>query len=140
MTMPDSDSPLSDLPGAASPADAEAGAKPRRKRVAKVADAAPAAAEAPAPVAEGEAPAKPKRTCRKPADADAAGSPAEGVPDAPAVTVAEGGGSLVDTISADETYPGYWRVRVRVGPDPGQANRFRIEAGPVVREVSIRTR
>jgi 23S rRNA pseudouridine2605 synthase len=85
MTMPDSDSPLSDLPGAASPADAEAGAKPRRKRVAKVADAAPAAAEAPAPVAEGEAPARPKRTRRKPADADAAGSPAEGVPDAPAV-------------------------------------------------------
>ena len=74
MTMPDSDSPLSDLPGAASPADAEAGAKPRRKRVAKVADAAPAEVVAPAiePAAESEAPAKPKRTRRKPVDADGA--------------------------------------------------------------------
>nr|WP_154694105.1 hypothetical protein [Rubrivivax pictus] len=42
--MPDSDPPLSDLPGAAAPADTDAAAKPRRKRVAKVADAAPAEA------------------------------------------------------------------------------------------------
>ncbi|MES2718761.1 MAG: pseudouridine synthase [Pseudomonadota bacterium] len=77
--MSESDSPLSDLPGAAAPADGEATAKPRRKRVAKVADATPAEAIAVAesaaepaaePVAEAE-PAKPKRTRRKAADTGA---------------------------------------------------------------------
>lgn len=63
-----------------------------------------------------------------------------GVPDAPVVTVVQGGGTFLDAISFEDTYPGYWRVRVRVGPDVGQENRFRIEAGAVVREVSIRTR
>ncbi len=98
MTMSDSDQPLSDLPGAAAPAEptADAAAKPRRKRVAKAVEAVEAveavqaveaveavqaaAADMPAPAAVAavaedtgpEAAAKPKRARRKPADVAAA--------------------------------------------------------------------
>ncbi len=94
MTMSESDSPLSDLPGAVAPADAEAPAKPRRKRVAKAADPAPAEASALAEMAAAPDPAaqpeqaveaeaaKPKRSRRKLAESVAestTGSTAEAV-------------------------------------------------------------
>ena len=60
--------------------------------------------------------------------------------EAPQVTVLEGGGSLINATSVDETYPGYWQVRLRMGPAAGQRNRFRIEAGAAIREVSIQSR
>lgn len=58
----------------------------------------------------------------------------------PRVTVLEGSGDFVSTSSLDATYAGYWRIRLRMGPVSGQVNRFRVEMGAVVREVSIRTR
>jgi hypothetical protein len=58
----------------------------------------------------------------------------------PKVTVLEGSGDFVSAASLDATYAGYWRIRLRMGPVSGQVNRFRVEMGPVVREVSIRTR
>jgi len=58
----------------------------------------------------------------------------------PIVTVLEGAGDFVEAQSLDFLYPGYWLIRLRVGPESGQTNRFRVEFGPVVREVSIRSR
>ncbi len=58
----------------------------------------------------------------------------------PKVTVLEGSGDFVSASSLDTSYAGYWRIRLRMGPVSGQVNRFRVEMGPVVREVSIRTR
>ncbi|MBM3756423.1 MAG: hypothetical protein FJW38_20835 [Acidobacteria bacterium] len=58
----------------------------------------------------------------------------------PKVTVLEGSGEFVSVTSQDSTFAGYWRIRLRMGPVSGQINRFRVEMGPVIREVSIRTR
>jgi minor extracellular serine protease Vpr len=60
--------------------------------------------------------------------------------DAPTGSVLEGSGSFVDATSVESAYPGYWLVRVRVGATAGQTNRFRIQAGATVREVSILSR
>ncbi len=60
--------------------------------------------------------------------------------EAPKVRVLEGSGDVVGVDSAEELYPGYWLLRLRVAGAPGEVNRFRIEAGEVVREVSIRVR
>jgi hypothetical protein len=57
-----------------------------------------------------------------------------------AVTVAEGGGEVMGIASAEEASPGYWRVRLRLGPSKGRINRFRLEAGAAMEEVSIRGR
>lgn len=62
------------------------------------------------------------------------------VSEAPKVTVLEGSGDVVSTISQEGIYPGIWQIRVRIGGASGDVNRFRIEAGPVVREVTIRAR
>lgn len=69
-------------------------------------------------------------------DAIGAATPFE----APKVTVLEGGGELINATSVDEFYPGYWQVRLRIGTTSGQRNRFRIEAGAAIREVSIQSR
>jgi subtilisin family serine protease len=69
-------------------------------------------------------------------DAIGAATPFE----APKVTVLEGGGEFIAATSIDEFYPGYWQVRLRIGPATGQRNRFRIEAGAAIREVSIQSR
>lgn len=68
-------------------------------------------------------------------DAVGGATPAE----PPQVSVLEGSGAVVGVESADSIYPGYWLVVVRVGAAAGETNRFRIQAGPLVREVSIRT-
>ena len=60
--------------------------------------------------------------------------------EAPKVTVLEGGGDFISATSVDELYPGYWQVRLRIGSAAGQRNRFRIEAGAAIREVSIQSR
>jgi hypothetical protein len=60
--------------------------------------------------------------------------------EAPKVTVLEGSGDVAGVDSAEEVYPGYWLLRLRVAGAPGEVNRFRIESGEVVREVSIRVR
>ena len=69
-------------------------------------------------------------------DAIGAATPFE----SPKVTVLEGGGEFITATSIDEFYPGYWQVRLRIGPATGQRNRFRIEAGAAIREVSIQSR
>ena len=69
-------------------------------------------------------------------DAIGAATPFE----SPKVTVLEGGGEFITATSIDEFYPGYWQVRLRIGPTTGQRNRFRIEAGAAIREVSIQSR
>ena len=69
-------------------------------------------------------------------DAIGAATPFE----APKVTVLEGGGEFITATSVDELYPGYWQVRLRMGTASGQRNRFRIEAGAAIREVSIQSR
>ncbi|HEU0124585.1 MAG TPA: S8 family serine peptidase [Bryobacteraceae bacterium] len=58
----------------------------------------------------------------------------------PTVTLLEGSGAFVEAASLERTYPGYWVIRLRVGEEVGQQNRFRIEFGPVIRELSIRGR
>jgi subtilisin family serine protease len=60
--------------------------------------------------------------------------------DAPLVTPIEGAGSFIDANPVADTFPGAWLVRVRLGATAGQTNRFRIQAGTVVREVSIISR
>jgi minor extracellular serine protease Vpr len=62
------------------------------------------------------------------------------VADAPKVTVLEGTGEVVSTVSQDLLYPGIWQIRVRIAGASGDVNRFRIEAGEMVREVTIRAR
>ncbi|MBI2685114.1 MAG: S8 family serine peptidase [Acidobacteria bacterium] len=69
-------------------------------------------------------------------DAIGAGTPLE----TPKVTVLEGSGDFVDATSAEEAFPGYWLIRLRMGSVTGQANRFRIEVGSIIREVSINAR
>ena len=93
MNSQDSDQPLSDLPGAAAPADAEAAPKPRRKRSPAVAAPAEVALPEAEPAAalladEPGKPVKPARTRRKVTDAvgDAVGDVAgEAASDAAAV-------------------------------------------------------
>jgi hypothetical protein len=63
-----------------------------------------------------------------------------GIPEAPKVTVLEGSAEFVEATSEENVFPGYWNVKLRMGAESGQTNRFRIEAGEVVREISIRTR
>jgi hypothetical protein len=58
--------------------------------------------------------------------------------EAPRVTVLEGGGQVVGVTGEEATSPGYWKVRIRMGPLKGQVNRVRVEAGPVVKEIAIR--
>ena len=58
----------------------------------------------------------------------------------PKVTVLEGSGDFIDASSADDLFPGYWLIRLRMGSVSGQTNRFRVEAGAIVRELSIVTR
>ncbi|MFN0103543.1 MAG: S8 family serine peptidase [Bryobacteraceae bacterium] len=58
----------------------------------------------------------------------------------PKVTVLEGAAEFLEATSEESRYPGYWSIRLRMGANSGQTNRFRIEAGAVVREFSIRTR
>jgi len=58
----------------------------------------------------------------------------------PKVTVLEGSAVFLEANSIEDLYPGYWNIRVRMGSESGQQNRFRIEAGPAVREFAIRTR
>lgn len=68
---------------------------------------------------------------------DAAGVPLRDPP--PTVTVVSGGGSVVSVTSADNEVPGLFVVNVRLGPQAG-SNVFRIEAGPLSREVTIEGR
>jgi subtilisin family serine protease len=59
--------------------------------------------------------------------------------ESPRVTVVEGSGVVLSTRSSEPRSPGYWQVNVRLGQQSGQINRFRIELGTMVREVSYRT-
>jgi hypothetical protein len=68
---------------------------------------------------------------------DAIGAPTAGTPK---VTVLEGSAEFLEAISQEDIFSGYWSIRLRMGAEAGQVNRFRIEAGEVVRELSIRTR
>lgn len=68
-------------------------------------------------------------------DAIGASAPFE----APKVTVLEGDGDMLELASVEDFYPGYWGIRIRLGAAAGQRNRFRIEAGAAIREVSILT-
>jgi hypothetical protein len=63
-----------------------------------------------------------------------------GTTETPKVTVLEGSAAFIEATSEETVFPGYWNIRLRMGSESGQANRFRVEAGPVVREFSIRTR
>ena len=63
-----------------------------------------------------------------------------GTREAPEVTVLEGSGTFLSAASEEDRFPGYWRIALRLGAESGQVNRFRVEAGAVVREISIRTR
>ncbi|MBI4873851.1 MAG: S8 family serine peptidase [Acidobacteria bacterium] len=65
--------------------------------------------------------------------ADAAGIVVGGLQ--PAVTVLSGGGSVGSITSADSLYPGYWRVRVQLGPN-GRST-FRVQFGEVSKEVTV---
>ena len=60
--------------------------------------------------------------------------------DAPTVTVLEGSGAFIEATSEELTFPGYWTISLRMGAEPGQVNRFRVETGVAVREISIRSR
>ena len=99
MNSQDSDQPLSDLPGAAAPADAEAAPKPRRKRSPAVAAPAEVALPEAEPAAalladEPGKPVKPARTRRKVTDAvgdvagEAAGDAAAVAAESPAAAAA----------------------------------------------------
>jgi hypothetical protein len=57
----------------------------------------------------------------------------------PTVTAVSGGGNVTRVRSRDAVYPGVWSVAVQYGPLRG-ANVFRIEAGDLVREVTVVTR
>jgi len=56
----------------------------------------------------------------------------------PKVTSVSGGGSVLSVLLADEDYPGVFRARVRLSTVPG-TNLFRIEAGELRREVTVRS-
>lgn len=58
----------------------------------------------------------------------------------PRVTVLEGSAVFLNATSEEATFPGYWSLRIRMGGTAAETNRFRVEAGEVVREFSIRTR
>jgi hypothetical protein len=55
----------------------------------------------------------------------------------PEVSVTEGDGRVTSVTSIDGEIPGAWLAVVRLGPDPG-ANTFRIKAGDLTRDISIR--
>ena len=57
----------------------------------------------------------------------------------PVVTVVSGGGELSSVSSRDRFIPGAFGITLRLGPRRG-ANVVRIQAGDVVKEVSISTR
>jgi minor extracellular serine protease Vpr len=68
---------------------------------------------------------------------DAIGAPST---ETPVVSVLEGGGTVARTIADNAFYPGYWLIELRLGATSGETNRFRVEAGDLVREITIRTR
>lgn len=63
-----------------------------------------------------------------------------GTSEPPKVTVLEGSAEFLEATSEESVFPGYWNIKLRMGAESGQDSRFRIEAGPVVREIAIRTR
>lgn len=69
---------------------------------------------------------------------DAIGAPVAS--EAPRVTLAEGSGDFLSAQSLDNQSRGYWQIQVRMGSVPNEINRFRVEIGPLVREISIRSR
>jgi len=63
-----------------------------------------------------------------------------GTPEVPKVTVLEGSGAFLEATSEERVFPGYWSISLRMGAEAEQVNRFRVEAGAAVREITIRSR
>ncbi len=68
---------------------------------------------------------------------DAIGAP---ISETPVVTVLEGGATVGRVVADNAFYPGYWLIEFRLGATSGETNRFRVQSGELVREITIRTR